>query len=138
MSAFRKYSIEIKYNGTSEDLIKNVKTITTALGSHNLYQNDILNINNHIITDIDTYLQYKYIYIGDLILINTDINNFKTLYWKEPKAIQEINPFSSQTMNVLYALILLFLIIFIVLYSYCFFNDIYVSTYISDDIHANF
>ena len=133
MSAFRKQTIEIKYDGTKEDLVKNVEIITTALGNFSLYKDDIANINEYILEDIDYYITFKWIYIGSLILINTKIGGFKTLFWKSPVPDVSINPYPDFFMTILYVLIFLFLIIFIVVCCYCFINDVQVVNYLIDD-----
>jgi len=113
--------VEINYDGTSKDLTDKLENLSN---NKIINSSETLNIYMFIISDFNFYVKYNKIFIGNIILINTNSDNTNVYYWSNDYKEKNVNPYDDIYMAVLYSLILLFLLIFLFTIFYCYIKNI--------------
>lgn len=117
----------LEYDGTKENLEENVDALLLIVSYKSLI--DTLKIiKNEIIKKFSLYRNYKYILIRDIKIINTSEKAKGTYYYFDDK-LKPVTVHKSH-MQILYILILTFLIFFLILLVVCYYYKVNILKYV--------
>lgn len=123
----------LEYDGTKENLEENVDALLLIVSYKSLI--DTLKIiKSEIIKKFSLYRNYKYILIRDIKIINTSEKAKGTYYYFDDK-LKPVMIHKSH-MQILYILILTFLIFFLILLVVCYYYKVNIVKYV--DIYDSF
>lgn len=125
----------IYYDGTLEDLTKNIESIKNIYNGsmiRNPYSNDVDEIESIIYPNFEKYKVYKTIYVGNLAVFNTSLKKGRTFFlWSDNNVKPEDKPLYSWDYSVILLYILLTLVVMLIIISiFCYFNDIDIIYYL--------
>lgn len=126
---FNGNTIVVKFNGTIENLNKELEKIINILGVRNYYSSDINLIKEKIIPNFNDYSKFSRVYFKTIILNNTSIMEINLYFYEYySNRNNSNNPLYNWffTKILLFILLLLFIIsIIITIYSYVFNLDLF-------------
>ena len=124
-------SIYIVFDGTKEDLIKKIDNVSNVLGKNNFYNNDINKIKNNILSNFNKYKEYTIIYYGNIILKNKSLSGYNPYFLESNiKNSSDKSLYNWDYTKILLYLLVIFIIFFIILISYCYIFNINIYQYI--------
>lgn len=126
---FNGNTIVVKFNGTIENLNKELEKIINILGVRNYYSSDINLIKEKIIPNFNDYSKFSRVYFKTIILNNTSVMEINLYFYEYySNRNNSNNPLYNWffTKILLFILLLLFIIsIIITIYSYVFNLDLF-------------
>lgn len=117
----------LEYDGTKENLEENVDSLLLIV-SYKSLTDTLKIIKNEIIKKFSLYRNYKYIFIRDIKIINTSEKAKGSYYYFDDK-LKPVTIHKSH-IQILYILILTFLIIFLILLVVCYYYKVNILKYV--------
>lgn len=117
----------LEYDGTKENLEENVDSLLLIV-SYKSLTDTLKIIKNEIIKKFSLYRNYKYIFVRDIKIINTSEKAKGSYYYFDDK-LKPVTIHKSH-IQILYILILTFLIIFLILLVVCYYYKVNILKYV--------
>lgn len=128
--------LSLEYDGTLEDLKREVNKVRKMFGNYGEYRESIKQIEKDIYSDFDEYKKYGRILVGKIYLINNSVSGMRFYIHSTEEDLKPNNkPLYSWKYSVLLLWLMLILIILLIFsIVFCYVYEVDVWLYLGQDL----